>query len=537
MPAPVIYFDLGNTLVFGPTGDKTPFADAVVTIEALWLRGYRIGLLSDQSPGTTIADVRLKLTDYGLEEFRFDVITISSEFSPPIYKPDAQIFQTALTKAGHTSASSQTVFVTETLDHIEAARTLGWRAIHKPFGTSCTSASGECIETLDELLDLFPPLAIDVFMRDNTGDDGDEPSSGAFWNSPDLWVRNQNDDAFSHQNPIAGQDNWFMARVHNRGVGIARNVLIWHKVQEWAGTQFVYPDDYWPYTALTGAQVDPGESTVAKVVWPADQVPAEGTHACWTSAAIINGDAIATPAHVWDSNNLAQKNLTIIEMEAGGEAEMMVAIGARAVLRDQFTILEFWQSRRGPKLGAHLSGHVPRALANAAMRARKIQRDPIVKRRPSPVSLRFIDQSRVEILGVASNDGDDMILDLAPGSQLDMRAKQPAGGRQPVFQRPLAPLTARLIETKDGASAVAFSDHDASGIELGLRPGEVIRTRLRLVAPKTTRPGDRMDVDLVQRNADGTIVGGITVSIRIIERPKRKSRRKPKSTGKGSTKS
>ena len=152
----VVYFDLGNTLVFGSPGNYQPFADAAATITELRSRGYKTGLLSDQSPGTSHADVRAFLDQHGLQSSLFDFITISSDFSPPIYKPNPPIFAAAVSNAGHTVASEKLIFVTETFAHIDAARQLGWRGIHKPYQASCTTASGECVAYLSDLLDLLP---------------------------------------------------------------------------------------------------------------------------------------------------------------------------------------------------------------------------------------------------------------------------------------------------------------------------------------------------------------------------------------------
>jgi hypothetical protein len=100
--------------------------------------------------------VRAFLDQYGLQSSLFDFITISSDFNPPIYKPHPQIFAAAVSNAGHVAASEKLIFVTETLIHINTARQLGWRAIHKPYQASCTAASGECVEALNELLNLLP---------------------------------------------------------------------------------------------------------------------------------------------------------------------------------------------------------------------------------------------------------------------------------------------------------------------------------------------------------------------------------------------
>lgn len=527
MPAPVIYFDLGDTLVFGPAGDKQPFDDAVATIEALWLRGYQIGLLSNQSSSTTLADMGPKLTDYGLEAYRFDVITISSEFSPPIPKPDPQIFQAALSKAGFAGASNQTVFITESLSHIQAARNLGWRAIHKPFGATCSPASGECIDTLDDLLDMFPPLPIDVYLRDNASDDGDEPSSGSFWNSSDLWIRNEDDSGTNHQNPKAGQDNWFHARVHNRGQGIARFAIVWHKVQEWAGTQFVYSADYYPATALVGAQIHPDSSTITRVKWPEAEIPAVGTHACWTSAVIIAGDPISDPAYVWEANNLGQKNLTILEMAAGETTEMKVVIGSRAAKLAQAVTLEFWRPSVGTQLEAKFHTEIPRMLEAAIARAGTIPRAPVTVTDPrTHLGLRFLDSARVELRGLISDDREAAVLHLAAGTSLDFapetKDQLPAEQVLRRKSRAPAPLSARLVKDTKDRPAVQFSDGKSSAIALGLRESETLKIRLTLRVPKNATPGERITVDLIQRGSDGVILGGISVEIQVAK-PRQKN--------------
>ena len=65
MPSPTIYFDLGETLITGPSSDRQPFPDAVATLQELHARGYQIGLLSDQANGTTVSEVNIRLDDFG----------------------------------------------------------------------------------------------------------------------------------------------------------------------------------------------------------------------------------------------------------------------------------------------------------------------------------------------------------------------------------------------------------------------------------------------------------------------------------------
>jgi len=157
----------------------------------------------------------------------------------------------------------------------------------------------------------------DLWMKDEPSHGGADYWGGTFWDSPDLWVRNTDDGGLTHQAPEYGQDNWFYARVRNRG-DIARHFAVAFNSQPYAGFEFVYPNDFLPCaTALAGFDLGPGEIRVVKARWPAALVPPEGTHACLLAAAIARNDHPATGVHVWEHNNLAQKNTTIVDMVPG----------------------------------------------------------------------------------------------------------------------------------------------------------------------------------------------------------------------------
>jgi hypothetical protein len=133
-------------------------------------------------------------------------------------------------------------------------------------------------------------------------------SDGAtFWNSPDLWIRNSDDGGTTHQEPEFGQDNWFYARVRNQGTTTARAFVVTFNVKPWAGTEFVYPNDFIPcISAAVGFELAPGATTVVKAKWPQALVPSVGTHACWLASVYTPTDLTPTGAHVWEHNNLAQ---------------------------------------------------------------------------------------------------------------------------------------------------------------------------------------------------------------------------------------
>ena len=79
-------------------------------------------------------------------------------------------------------------------------------------------------------------LSVNLWMRDAVGDPGFNNYTGSrFWDSPDLWVRNQDDSGTSHQSPEYGQDNWFYARVRNQGAQIAKHFVVTFRPAIFAG--------------------------------------------------------------------------------------------------------------------------------------------------------------------------------------------------------------------------------------------------------------------------------------------------------------
>ena len=161
-----------------------------------------------------------------------------------------------------------------------------------------------------------PSPAPNVWLRDAPTHTGTETWNGRFWDSPDLWIRNKDDAGTTHQSPIAGRDNWFYARVRNRGTGTARHFLITFHVKQFAGLQFSWPSDFLPgITAAGGFDLGPGEDRVVKARWPASSVPPAGTHVCWLAAVLSRSDKPPLGAHVWEHGNLAQKNLAVVRLK------------------------------------------------------------------------------------------------------------------------------------------------------------------------------------------------------------------------------
>lgn len=193
-----------------------------------------------------------------------------------------------------------------------------------------------------------PSPAPQLWLRDAPGHAGADLWGGEYWNSPDLWIRNADDGGTSHQAPIAGRDNWFYARVRNApSAGTCRHFVVTFAVKEYAGTQFAYLTDFLPSIAARAEfDLGAGEERIVSARWPLAQVPATGTHPCLLAAVLARGDRPVAGAHVWEHANLAQRNLTVVELRAKAWVILPVVIGPAIDLKG--ATLEVWRDPEGP---------------------------------------------------------------------------------------------------------------------------------------------------------------------------------------------
>lgn len=151
-----VFFDLGNTLVSRIDDQHRLYSDVPDTLKALHDRGYRIGVISNLEGDIKVDDVYEFLKECGIASYiEYDLITISCELPGNIQKPDKRIFDLALKKSGLLKAGDESIFVTEEMEHILAARCYGWRAILKQNSGECRPEDGECVTSLSGLLNLL----------------------------------------------------------------------------------------------------------------------------------------------------------------------------------------------------------------------------------------------------------------------------------------------------------------------------------------------------------------------------------------------
>jgi hypothetical protein len=198
-------------------------------------------------------------------------------------------------------------------------------------------------------------FARDLMIRDNLTDAGSQPSTGPFWNSPDIWVRNQAPalegaaalpanyaTAGPHQAPVSGQDNYLYVRVRNRGSSTSYEAYVRVYLAHWPGLEFSYPGSFVPTsrpgqavpsplapgTYLIGEQkisdLAAGADTTVNLTWPQALVPQKtvtigGTTVTWHPCLLVEVSPHDGPPptgnRVWDRNNLAQKNITIVYVD------------------------------------------------------------------------------------------------------------------------------------------------------------------------------------------------------------------------------
>jgi subtilase family protein len=198
----------------------------------------------------------------------------------------------------------------------------------------------------------------DVIIRDYPADTGIEPSSapgGDFWDFSDIVIRITDDNVFVPNDPgkssnvERGQTNYLYVRVTNNGPRDVRNVVVDARITPYVGLQFVYPTDW---TAVDATHVSPtpvtntfatipvGGTAMAKFTISSTQVEdlwgwvsSHPWHPCLLAKVVADNDyafasaALAGGNLVVRRNNLAQRNLSVIDVLAGAEAAFPFVAG------------------------------------------------------------------------------------------------------------------------------------------------------------------------------------------------------------------
>lgn len=380
-------------------------------------------------------------------------------------------------------------------------------------------------------LDPDAPLA-DVYVRENLSDNGDLPSPGSWWASPDIWVRQDATtpipalawgDPAPHQNARRGQDNAVFCRVRNRGGAPASTLYVRALLTHWAGLEFLFPQDFSPSvnvgapipnpllpgTYLIGeARIDNlavGADQIVKFTWPQALVPPEtvlvsGVNVHWHPCLLVDASPHDGPTPlgglsvpVQGNNNIAQRN---IQIEEGGDASADTFIGMIAGSRSKAGVatllIDASQLRSNLPIRLHLADPaLMRQLLAAAERLSGQWRPGGGKGDEPCCTVTLEQRTRLRI----RCGGCEVVIEAAPGTRV-------GGGCGGDGERP---------------KLVAGKHQGIDTLEIhGLRGSLEIPLRLEAgqYVPLLVAAAGEGDLRITQRRGDGEYSGGYGISYR-----------------------
>jgi hypothetical protein len=330
-----------------------------------------------------------------------------------------------------------------------------------------------------------PSPAPDLWIKDDPAHTGSDAWGGTFWDSPDLWVRNADDGGTTHQAPEAGQDNWFYARVRNAaGAGAASHFAVTFHARGFAGTEFVYPADFLPCTAAAAEfDLPAGSTRIVKARWPRTLVPGAGSHTCLLASVLSRGDQPVAGRHVWEHNNLAQKNLTIVDLQPDVFFILPILVANwRQELRPRFT-LEVLRPHGAEDLAIGLVARSRELFRTADVRVKRFDPGALRPRPPKPL--------RMDCGG-------------------HLEAAAPDGGVLTSARPDL--LAARFPDAWESV----LRPGRVTRLPIDLPPGRQIVVGLKAALGPRAKPGQIIKLHFVQRHvASKQIVGGVAVEVRV----------------------
>lgn len=385
----------------------------------------------------------------------------------------------------------------------------------------------------------------DVMIRDDPTDTGVEPSTGVFWRdsavvirrinelqatvetSFDTWHANPPDSTTIYSN-ADGSSCYAYVRVSNLGPVTARNVRV-RAVGAACATGFMYPTDWnapddlthfvmtplpWPGDpAAVGDQyvvgnLAAGQSKIVRfeiakakadkgLAWP-------GSHVCGLAKVSADNDyafALFNPASPVGGeqarrNNLCQRNLHVVT--AASPWFFPFLAGNAADLDDVFEIVV--EARRLPsgtlmRLGLDEPERAAPNLDLAALN-RAAAAAAVPRAAGGHTSLTLLDRARVAV----NCGGPAGVVTLPPGTRFECAAGE-RGDTQVTGGNLVLEGGKRVVETRGPRARVRMPK----------TPGAVMPLYLEIPVPPGTDDNERFSVDVIQKNAAGEVVGGVSL--------------------------
>lgn len=174
---------------------------------------------------------------------------------------------------------------------------------------------------------------VDVWASDPAPDKGVEPNkvSSNIWSSPDVWVRNQNDSIYRHQDVKVGQDNFVYVNVRNRGTKTATNTTVEvYRVQASLNTS--WPKGWTLVGKTTLDELSPSATKSVAVKWDKNDIPKPG-HYCFYVRLLNAEDPMKFPegtnsvSNTFNNNNIVWRNFNIIGLLTKVTDKFEVTVG------------------------------------------------------------------------------------------------------------------------------------------------------------------------------------------------------------------
>lgn len=167
--------------------------------------------------------------------------------------------------------------------------------------------------TYDPACVTVKPQLHDSYCKDHDTDDGSVPSNPngeAWWESPDIWVRHQQDGVREHQNPKGCQINYVYATVRNRGNTTMTNIEV---DLYWAvgAAAIPWPGGWTKIGTATIPSLPPWSTATINLPWH----PLESGHYCFLARIHSAQDLVKHEGLVPFDNNLCQRNVQVLDPE------------------------------------------------------------------------------------------------------------------------------------------------------------------------------------------------------------------------------
>jgi subtilisin family serine protease len=364
----------------------------------------------------------------------------------------------------------------------------------------------------------------DVLIKDWPGDTGVEPSTpagGDFWDFSDMVVRITDDNVFVPSDPSKssnaerGQTNFVYVRVTNNGPREARNVVVNCRITPFVGLQFVYPNDWVAVDAThvnptpvtnTFATVPSGGTAMAKFTVSSAQVEdlwgwisSHPWHPCMLASVSADNDyAFASPAFtatpvVTRKNNLAQRNLSVIDVLASASASFPMLAG-NWFDPDRFMELVIDRSRlpKTMSLLLELDG------GNTAFPQVDLTKNGDNQDHDNKCATVFLERTRIETtLGCCCRT----VLTLEKGSKMECVEESKLGNVEVQGGEVILKGGKRYVDVRDSIAVVRVEK----------QPYSMYPLALHTTIPSTAKAEQQFMIRVSQRNEQGDTVGGAGV--------------------------